>query len=352
MRNENDRMVQAAQSDDIRHEIAQMRESVELARSDIRRTKGDVQRFQDEHESHVRRTRALWAIVILLIAGSAGLWWYGSSLVKEHQGLVGKMPVLQSALDNVNTKVSSAGQQLNAWAEDQLGFSNRVAKIETAVSSNMKAIGSQTRTLTQQMQALSQQLRSELDQSLKSLQSRVSGVESIQREHAEEVTRLQKEIAGVRQELAAVREENTSQISRISQIEQAHQSTRNDLNSVDRRVSVNQTAINGLASQVDRQRITFTLPVGRTLQVADGIYLTVNHINVERQQVDGWVQIAHEGRIVWLHEAGAQKPIEFATKADSRAYQLVFTGIQRNDTAGYLLAPLTAREAPGAAANN
>jgi chromosome segregation ATPase len=352
MRNENERIIQTAQSDDIRQEMAQMRESVELARSDVRRTKGDVQRFQDEHESHVRRTRALWVIVILLIAGLGGLWWFGSGLIKEHQGLVGKMPVLQSALDNVNTKVSSAGQQLNAWADDQLGFSNRMAKIETAVSSNMKAFKGQTQTLSQQMQALSQQLRSELDQGMKQLQGRISGVESIQREHAEEVARLQKEIAGVQQELAAVREENTSQVSRITQIEQAHQATRNDLSSVDRRVSVNQTAINGLASQVDRQRIPFTVPVGRTAQLADGIYLTVNHVNIERQQVDGWVQIAREGRIVWLHDAGAQKPIEFATQTDSRAYQLVFTGLHRGDTAGYLLAPTTTRNAPGAAASN
>src|SRR6476646_6811169 len=92
---------QTSQSDDIRQEIEQMRESVELTRSDVRRTKTDVAHYQLEHESHVRRTRALWAIVTLLAVGAAGLAWYGSPLLRQLEGLLGKMPALQSTLDNV-----------------------------------------------------------------------------------------------------------------------------------------------------------------------------------------------------------------------------------------------------------
>src|SRR5215510_16057165 len=98
MRNEN----QTLQADAIQGELARMRESVELTRSDIRRTKVDIEQYQGAHESHVRRTRALWAIVVLLVVGVLGFLWYGSPLLKEHQGLLGKMPVLQSTLDNVN----------------------------------------------------------------------------------------------------------------------------------------------------------------------------------------------------------------------------------------------------------
>src|SRR6266853_5377436 len=106
MRNENDTS-QTVQFNDIRQEIGQMRESVELTRSDARRTKNDLAQYQVAHESHVLRTRVLWVIVILLAVGAAGFSWYGSPILKQQQGLVGKMSALQTTFDNVNTRVIS-----------------------------------------------------------------------------------------------------------------------------------------------------------------------------------------------------------------------------------------------------
>jgi hypothetical protein len=96
---------------------------------------------------------------------------------------------------------------------------------------------------------------------------------------------------------------------------------------------------------VDRKGISFTLPTGRTQQVADGIYVTVNRPDVKRQQVDGWVQIARDGRIVWLRGANVQQPIEFTSQSDPRSYQLVFTRIGQQDSVGYLLAPMPRSDA-------
>src|SRR5262249_42754341 len=126
-----------------------------------------------------------------------------------------------------------------------------------------------------------------------------------------------------------------------SQIEQVHQSTRNDLSGLDRRLSSNQSAVRALSSQVDRKRIDFELENGRTQQVVDGIYVTVKKTDVERQQVDGWVQIASDGRFVWLQGQGAQNPIGFSSRADARPDQLVFTRIGRGKAAGYILVPIT-----------
>src|SRR5438552_4038931 len=177
---------------------------------------------------------------------------------------------------------------------------------------------------------MAQQVKSETGQSLHALQNRVTGVESIQREHSEEVARLRNELAGVRQELAGVREENIRHTNQISQIEQAHQATRNDVSGLDRRLSSNQTAVSALSNQVERKRIDFELQNGRTQQVVDRIYVTIKKTDVERQRVDGWVQIASDGRIVWLRGEGAQNPISFSSRADSRPYQLVFTRVGRD----------------------
>ena len=334
MRNENETL-QASQAEAIRGELARVRESVELARSDIRRTKHDVQQYQDEHESHVRRTRILWVLVILLVAGIAGLSWYGPTLLKEHQGLLGKMPMLQSTLDDIAARATATEHQISEWAKDRAGFSDRMSKIEESVSSNLKTTRNETRLM-------GQQIKSETGQGVQALQNRVTGVESIEREHIEEVARLRNELAGVRQELAGVREENVRQARQLnSQIEQVHQSTRNDLSGLDRRISSNQSAVSALGYQVDRKRIDFELQKGRTQQIVDGIYVTVKRTDVGRQQVDGWIQIARDGRFVWLRDQSAQNPIDFSSRADARPDQLVFTRVGRDSTTGYVLVPIT-----------
>jgi hypothetical protein len=218
-----------------------------------------------------------------------------------------------------------------------------MSKIEESVSSNLKTVRNEARLM-------GQQIKSETGQRLQALQNRVTGVESIQREHGEEDAKLRNELAEVRQELTSVKEENTRQVNQItSQIEQAQQSTRNDLSGLDRRLSSNQTAVSALGYQVGRKRIDFELKDGHTQQVVDGIYVTVKKTDVERQRVDGWVQIARDGRFVWLHGQGAQNPIDFSSRADARPYQLVFTQVGRRENAkGYVLVPMTS-EASAAA---
>src|SRR5215475_12151737 len=123
MRNEKETF-QASRTDPIWREIAEVRESVELTRSDIRRTKNDIEQYQGAHESHVRRTRALWVIVILLLAGAAGLLWYGSPLLKEHRGLLSNMPLLQSALNGIDARVMGAEGQIGQLANQGTGYSD------------------------------------------------------------------------------------------------------------------------------------------------------------------------------------------------------------------------------------
>src|SRR5262249_15555213 len=154
-------------------------------------TKNEVLQFEDNHESHVRHTRALWVIVILLVAGLVGLSWYGAPLIKEHQGLLGKMPVLQSTLNNVGTRFMSAEQQISAWANDRAGFSDRLSRIENTVSSNLKTVRNET-------QLLGQHVKYDMEQGLQAVRNRIAGVESVQREHAEQVALLRNEVAGVR----------------------------------------------------------------------------------------------------------------------------------------------------------
>ena len=139
MRNENETF-QASQTDAIQKELDQVRESVELTRSDIRRTKNDIAQYQGEHESHVRRTRVLWGIVVLLVLGAAAFSYYGSPLLKEHRALLGNMPAFQSTLASINTRVLGNEHQISDWANERAGVSDRMSKIEESLGSNLKSV--------------------------------------------------------------------------------------------------------------------------------------------------------------------------------------------------------------------
>jgi len=95
------------------------------------------------------------------------------------------------------------------------------------------------------------------------------------------------------------------------------------------------------ADAVNRNRIDFEISRNKTQEVAPGIFLTVRDTNVERQQINGWLQISQEGRTVWLRDQRANKPMIFTTKHDERSHELIFTRIGKQGVTGYLLIPVT-----------
>jgi hypothetical protein len=96
-----------------------------------------------------------------------------------------------------------------------------------------------------------------------------------------------------------------------------------------------------LADAVNRNRIDFEVSRNKTQEVAPGIFLTVRDTNVERQQINGWLQISADGRTVWLRDQGAHKAMIFTTKHDVRSHELIFTRVGKQGVAGYLLIPAT-----------
>jgi hypothetical protein len=90
---------------------------------------------------------------------------------------------------------------------------------------------------------------------------------------------------------------------------------------------------------VARRRIDFKLSRNRTEEVAPGIYLTVRTADVERQRIDGWIQIADDGRTVFIRDQATEAVTSFATRHDDRFRKLVFTKVDKYTVAGYVLVP-------------
>ena len=290
-----------------------------------------------------RRTGIIPAVVVLLIAGVIAVAWVGYPLITKHfSSQPNPLPVAKAEPNPLDARLNSAEEKLNGWMYERAGLMDRMNQIE-------KSLGTNIRRARSEATALVEGVKREMGQSLAAIQSRVSGVESIQHETHDEIARLQDDLATARRELEAIRQTTAQQTSQVRLIEQAQQSTQSQVSGLQGRMLSNQNRVDTLSHQVDRRRIDFEVSKDRTDEVVPGIYLTVKRTDVGRQQVNGWLQIASDGRFVWLSGTGAQHPIAFSSRGDDRASQLVFTRIEDRSAAGYVLVPVVPASTEAAA---
>jgi outer membrane murein-binding lipoprotein Lpp len=310
-----------------------MSRTLEETQQDVIRTRQNLKQIVEEYEASVRRGRILWGIVILLVASVIGLSWYGYPYIDESRVLLSQAPALQklqNMTSGIGERVTSIEGKLSEWATDRTSLTGRMANLETKMGSSLATVRTQAQSFATQA---GQRLRDEVNQGMLALQSRLGGVESAQRETQVNVSQLQTEISGLRQEMASMQQQNAQQLSDVQQ------AAKSDFNRLDNAMGVHTSRIDALNNQVDRQRVTFEISNNQTQQVTPEIYLTVKQTDVANQKVDGWMQLAGEGRIVWVRGLGAQESLTFSTRSDNRTHQLVFTAIGKNGATGYLLIP-------------
>lgn len=311
---------------------------------------------RQELDQHVEKCRSgvriLWTVIILLAAGLIGLSWYGYSDIKEYGTRLAQIPALQNVASAMGDRLNSMEGKLTDWANDQTSLTERMANLENTVNANLRVARNQAQSFANQM---GQRIREETNQTLERLRSRVATVESVQRESQNHVAQLQTEIGDLRRELASIQQENVRQLSELQQATQANQSEMKTLNSqvttINNQVITDANRLDTVSKQIGRERVAFEVSTNKTRQVASGIYVTVKHTDVARQRVDGWMQLADEGRILWIRGLGLQEPFPFVTRADSRTHELIFTGIQESDATGYLLLPTSMSPSPAASSN-
>jgi hypothetical protein len=178
-----------------------------------------------------------------------------------------------------------------------------------------------------------------MNQGMEAIRLRLAGIESKQSDAQVTMARMQEDLAVAQRDLQAVREANTQLASHLDRLEQAQQSAGSDMANLQSRTLANQNRVDTLEYQVGRRQIHFEVLKDRNDEVASGIYLTIHRTNIAQQRVDGWLQLAKEGRFIRLRDVGAQQAVGFAPRGEERAYQVVFTQVGSDRAAGYLLIP-------------
>jgi len=188
--------------------LAQMNDSLEQMQSDLRRNRLQIERQMTDHDNHVRRTRVLWAVAIVLLICLGGIAWFGYPYAKD-SNLFAQVPALQSVVQGLGDKMASVEKKQVADAAEQTTLTNRFSSLEQGVSSNLRDIRNHAQAVATQMGT---RIKHEVNQSITAIQSRLSGVESYQRESSEHVAKLESELAGLRQEMRNAQQQSARQL--------------------------------------------------------------------------------------------------------------------------------------------
>jgi DNA repair exonuclease SbcCD ATPase subunit len=310
-------------------------------RADLRRTMEEIDLQRDEYDWHERRTKILSGVLVVLIALLAVAVWFVYPIWTGQKKAAADMLGLQTASNTLGERMSSAENGLGKVTKGFPALTDRMSQLE----SNLQTARNQAQAAATQV---GQRIRADLNQSIKAIQSRVSGLESNQRESSERVTQLQEQVTGLQREIAAMREEASAATGRIKELNEAQQTSNREVSGLNERVVTNQTALNTLANRVDRKRIDFEVSSRQAKQVAPDLYLTLTHADTGKQEVDATLKLGEDAGYVTIRGQGVRKPVLFHMPDEKRPIELVFTQILKNGASGYLMMPVPP-SAPSAA---
>lgn len=275
---------------------------------------------REEPYSDKRTPPGVLATLVILGVALAALAWYDYSVFQKHKIQLAELPGVSSSLTGMGKRMDGVESRLRAWAIDQDALVERVGKLDSKFTANLRLARKQTQELIAQVQTNMQQ---ELNKRTQIIEARLSRFESDQQAERARLAQLQNDVANVRQEVAAVRGDTGRQLASLGQ-----QQTQS------------QGKLEAIATQLERQRVDFELAKNETRELVPGISLHISHADASYQRFEGWLWFLPDRRTLWIVNQGAQEPVVFRSKQGGEPYELIVTGVNKRGVAGYLLVPV------------
>src|SRR5262249_18997922 len=118
-------------------------------------------------------------------------------------------------------------------------------------------------------------LREEVNRSLQLIQSRLTALESNQKEASGHTNELEAQIAALKLDLSKMREQSAAAEGQIKQLQDDQQARAAAISTLDQKMTSHQTTINSLSNRLDSKKVAFEIQNHRTEEIAPGINLTV-----------------------------------------------------------------------------
>ena len=141
------------------------------------------------------------ALIVTLVGILCAIY---PTLRDEKKGLV-QLFTLQNITNTITERTAAVEGSLNKMKSDLPALSNRVDKVQANMKANLQAA------------------RNQMNRTLHVIESRVSGLESNQRESSERVNQLQEQISGLQREIAVLRQQASAAATEKRQEEQSQE---------------------------------------------------------------------------------------------------------------------------------
>jgi len=303
---------------------------IEQARSDVRRIGLLV---DQQHEDHARRTRILSAILGILIVLLAVGIWYSYPVLREQKNNVAQMVGLKDVADGLGNRLNAVEGKFSAQFP---ALASQMDRLQAEMRSNMQSARTQAQDVANQV---GQRVRDDVGKSLLTIQSRLSGLESNQKETSAHVAQLEEQITKLNSDLAGLRQESATTSQELKQLKEAQQSSSQEITGLNERVVTHQATLKSLADQSERKRIDFDITDRKAAEIAPDIFFTVLRADVGRQELDAVLRFGAIGRNLPIRGQGIRKPVMFSIPGDTRPVELVISEISKNKITGYMTMP-------------
>jgi DNA repair exonuclease SbcCD ATPase subunit len=317
-------------------DIGRMAESIDLARSEIRRTQLRLEQQLDQQEAYETRMRILTIglVVLVILFGAAS--WFAYPALSDHKKTMADLLGMRNFAATLTPRVTSLESKLDKTMPD---VAARIDQMESSMKSGLQAVRTQAQSAANQV---GQRIRDDFNRSVQAIQSRLTGIESNQREAAERVSQLQNEVTDLKRQIASAREESSAAGERIKQLQEQQQASTNELSGLNQRMTSNQTAISDLTTRVERKRVDFDVMKDQPAEILPGVHLTVKRADQGKQQMDGIVQLSADSPSLSIRGQGIQKPMLFRTPGDGNPLEFVITQVAKNRVVGYVMTTVPA----------
>ena len=300
-----------------------------LSNSMFEATKNDWSAQQETIEPRSRGESHSSSVFILALAVAlAVLAGVGYMAVKKKNIQIAQLFGDHAAVHTLTQRVDTAESTLRDVTGRWEGLSQHVTTLEGKVNHNLQQSRKYAESLSEQ---LHQQMSAELAARTSTLDARLTQVES--------------EEAAQRLQLAEVEGELRQQIA------SAQEETGRDLLSVHQQLDNNARNLGSLSQRLDRQRVNFEVPKGRTVEPVPGISLRISGTNNRHQRFRGSLGLLQDGRTLALRDEGVDQPVRFYRKEGEEPYELVVTDVTKHSVSGYLLVPARQQAAAGSSAD-
>jgi chaperonin cofactor prefoldin len=270
-----------------------------------------------------------WAFILVLAVALAVLAGVGYLAVKKKNVQIGQLFGDRAAVNTLSQRVDTAESALHDVTGRWEGLSQRVTTLEGKLNHNLQQSRKYAESLSEQ---LHQQMSAELAARTSTLDARLTQVESAEAAQRSQLAQVQGEL---RQQIASAQEE-----------------TGRDLNGVHQQLDNNARNLDSLSQRLDRQRVNFEVPKGRTVEPVPGISLHISGTNNRHQHFRGSLGLLQDGRTLALRNEGVDQPVRFYPKEGEEPYELVVTDVTKHSVSGYLLVPARQQAAAGSSSGD